>query len=72
MKTKVPKNIRDAIRNAAKYRAKASHYEDIIEQWLEENGVEEDDSIRDTYIDCVQQSYNPEEVIKAFEAMLKQ
>lgn len=72
IKTKVPKNIRNAIRSAAKYREKAKHYENIIEQWFDKNEVEEDDSFRNAYIDCVQQSYDPEEAIKIFETLLKE
>ncbi|MNL79550.1 hypothetical protein D3C87_2061810 [compost metagenome] len=71
MKTKVPKEIREAIRKAAKYRAAAAHHENVIEKWFERIGVDEDDSFRDTYIDCVQQSYNPEEAIRRFENLIE-
>ncbi|PZT57383.1 hypothetical protein DN757_01625 [Paenibacillus silvae] len=51
----VPKDIREALNKAAKYREKAHTYEVIIEEWLESLGVDEDDSFRDTYIDLIQQ-----------------
>ncbi|MEJ3719234.1 hypothetical protein WGM54_14535 [Paenibacillus polymyxa] len=70
MKTRVPWDIRDALRKAAKYRQKASHFETMIERWLDTNGVGDDDSFRDTYIDSVQLSNNPEEAIKRFEELL--
>lgn len=67
---KVPNEIKDAIRKAAKHRNIAAQYENIIEEWFERIGVEEDDSFRDTYIDCIQQSHNPEEAIRRFENMI--
>lgn len=67
---KVPNEIKDAIRKAAEYRAKASTYEDIIEGWFDKIGASEDDGFRDTYIDCVQQNFNPEEAIRRFENMI--
>ncbi|MBE7896136.1 hypothetical protein G7L40_20465 [Paenibacillus polymyxa] len=70
MKTKISKEIRDSIRKAAKYRHKASHFEIIIEKWLDTNGVGDNDSFRDTYIDSVQLSNNPEEAIERFEELL--
>ncbi|MCQ4085871.1 hypothetical protein [Saccharibacillus sp. JS10] len=70
MKTKVPKSIRVAIKKAAEYRAKATVHENVIEDWFEMLGISEDDEFRDTYIDCVQQSQNPEEAIRRFEIMI--
>lgn len=70
-KTRVPKEIRDAIRNAAKYNAKAKLYEDIIECWFKQNGVQDDDNFRDTYIDWVQQTNNPEDAIVMFDKLLR-
>ncbi|ASA22637.1 hypothetical protein [Paenibacillus donghaensis] len=67
---KVPNEIKDAIRKAAEYRAKASAYEVIIERWFDAIGVSENEGFRDTYIDCIQQSYNPEEAIRHFENMI--
>lgn len=64
----VPNEIKDAIRKAAEYRAKASTYEIVIEKWFDTIGVSDDDGFRDTYIDCVQQSNNPEEAIRWFES----
>lgn len=72
MKTKVPKEVRDAIRKAAKYREKASLYEDIIETWFDELGVADNDSYRDTFIDYVQQSpFSAEAAIRQFESLTK-
>ncbi|MWV44851.1 hypothetical protein GRF59_14615 [Paenibacillus sp. HJL G12] len=71
MKTKVPIEIRDALRKAAKYRKMASKHEDIIENWFNELGVVEDDDFRDTYVDNVQQPpYEPEIAIKIFESLI--
>jgi hypothetical protein len=70
LRSKVPTNIKEAIRKAAKYNAKAKQYEDIVERWFAANGVEENDSFRDTFIDCVQQSPDPERAIEVFERYL--
>ncbi|MFB5759020.1 hypothetical protein [Paenibacillus medicaginis] len=70
MKTNVPKHIRDAMRKAAKYNAKAREYEEIIESWFETTGIKEDDGVRDVYIDYVQQSNNPEAAIKKLESIV--
>jgi len=67
---KVPIVIKDAIRKAAEYRAKAATYEIIIEKWFDDLGVEEDDSFRNVYVDCVQQTNDPDEAIKQFESLI--
>ncbi|WP_342423125.1 hypothetical protein [Paenibacillus sp. FSL E2-0178] len=68
----VPEEIQNAIRKAAEYRANAATYEGIIEAWFDSIGASEDDGFRDTYIDCVQQNYNPDEAIRRFENMIEE
>lgn len=64
---KIPKYVQDAIKKSANYHAEARRQQGIFEKWIQEKyGLEilENDSIRDTIIDCVEQSYNPNEAIE--------
>lgn len=72
---KVNENIKKAIRNCAKYNAKAAQEEKIIYKWLEQHRLTEETAIDvlrnmdDSFIDCCQTEYNPESFIRTLEEL---
>lgn len=70
---KVPQKIRTAIKKCADYNSKATKYERIIVKWLQNNNLTEETAsnvmrnMEDSFIDCCQLAYNPEEFIKILE-----
>lgn len=61
----VPKEIEKAIKDAGKAFKTARENEKLIRNWLEENGYEEDDTVNDQLIDCIESGlYGPKTFIQ--------
>ena len=62
---KIPEDIRKAITYCAKHAKKSYYYGSKIEEWLDELGLSEDDTVRDMLQDSVTRAGNdPKEFIK--------
>lgn len=69
--SKVPSHIQKAIRDKAKFSAKAYTADQVIRNWLDKLGHGENDDFLDVLIDSTEQGNNlAESCIKSFEKML--
>ncbi len=63
---KVPKEIQKAIKGAGASFEIAREYEKIVRDWLDSKGYEENDTVADLYIDCIENGSNGTETFIEF------
>lgn len=62
----VPDYIKQAIEIAGDSFNIAKHLEKIIRDWIEEEGYEEDDTVLDQWIDCIECGANNSQILIEF------
>ncbi|OPH61811.1 hypothetical protein BC351_00800 [Paenibacillus ferrarius] len=71
--TNIPNEIQEAIKNSAKYHEKAKEQHAVLKTWIQNNFGEsaiDDDIIRDTIVNLIEQANDPLGAIRILESAL--